>query len=581
MAALSQSLSVAVQVAFVLLALATLADWIRRRDRQRTFLVLALISLSVLVLIGPITSAVRLPTQVETDFAIVDFLLSGYFLLLFRDSLVPLGTTPKWVITAGLALVAVIAMAAVLPTDPNATRTPFQVGATLAIVLAWILCVGEPIVRLGIASIGRPAVEGARLRALSLGYAGLIGALIVGQLSGSAGQSQSFTVATDIVVLVVVPLLYASFSAPSWLRRIWAYPEQDEIRRALHDLLLYSPDRASLAKKALEWATRLVGGAAAFIVDADGSILAARGVSAEEAKRISTGTPAAPTISLPLDLEEGKGTMTIVAGPFTPVFGQYELSLLRGYSVSITAGLNRVSLTGRIASLEKAKTEFLNLASHELRAPMTVIKGYLTMLAAGTLGAMPERAEKVLPMLVAKSDEVTSMLEQMLEASRLEEGKFALKRQRSDIADLTEAAIREMQPLLSDKNQVTFDRPAAEVTSNVDPDRYQIVVRNLVSNAIKYSPSGAPVMVKLLPNGKMARLIVVDRGVGIAQEDQPRLFTRFGRIENRSTMHTSGTGLGLWLSREIARMHDGDLKVDSEVGLGSTFTLEIPIDHKG
>jgi signal transduction histidine kinase len=72
---------------------------------------------------------------------------------------------------------------------------------------------------------------------------------------------------------------------------------------------------------------------------------------------------------------------------------------------------------------------------------------------------------------------------------------------------------------------------------------------------------------------------VVDQGIGIATEDRPKLFTRFGRIENQATMHTSGTGLGLWLSREIARMHDGDLTLDSEVGEGSTFTLEIPLDN--
>jgi signal transduction histidine kinase len=87
-------------------------------------------------------------------------------------------------------------------------------------------------------------------------------------------------------------------------------------------------------------------------------------------------------------------------------------------------------------------------------------------------------------------------------------------------------------------------------------------------------------MVRLVPNSNVARLTVTDQGVGISKEDQARLFTRFGRIENRSTMHTSGTGLGLWLSREIARMHDGDLTVESETGQGSTFTLEIPLSNK-
>jgi len=580
MAALSQVLNAAVQVAFILLALATLADWIRRRDRQRTFLVLALITLTILVVIGPLTQAVHLPAQIETDFAIIDFLLSGYFLLLFRDSLVPLGSRPKAIITGAVAVVAIIDIIAAFPSDPHVQRTPFQLVAVGLLLVTWVLCVAEPIVRLGLASIGRPAVEGARLRALSLGYVGLIAVVVVGTVAGSSSQNPAFTVATDIVVLIVVPMLYASFSPPAWLRRIWAYPEQDEIRRALHDLLLYSPDRQTLARKALEWGTRLVGGASAFIVDPDGSILAARGVSVERATSLSKSSVWSEpdsSVTIPLDLAQGKGRLTIVAGPFTPVFGESELALLRGYATSITAGLDRVSLTQRIAELEKAKTEFLNLASHELRAPMTVIKGYLTMLDAGTLGDMPPRAVSIIPMLVAKSDEITSMLEQMIEASRLDDGRMALRKVRSDIVQLTEDAISELAPIIGDHRAIKFDKPRDEVWSEVDPDRYLIVVRNLISNALKYSPAGTDVRVKLIPDGTMASLAVSDDGIGIAPEDQGRLFTRFGRIENKATAHTTGTGLGLWLSREIARMHDGDLKVDSEVGKGSTFTLEIPI----
>jgi len=579
MASVSQSLSFAVQAAFILLALATLLDWIRHRDRQRLFLVLALVTLSALALLGPFARAVHLPSLLATDLGIVVLLLSGYFLLLFRDALVPLGTRPRAVITAAVALVAVIDIVAELPSDPAAPRSTFQIVAAFLLVVTWVLCVGEPIFRFAIASIGRPAVEGARMRALSLGYIGLVAIIVVGTVLGSGSRTTNYTIGSDIAALLIAPILYASFSPPEWLRRIWAYPEQDEMRRAWHDLLLFSPDRQSMARKALDWGTRLVGGASAFIVDADGSILAARGITAETALEYAGGRSASEaTVSIPLELEGGPGVLTIISGPFTPVFGEYELTLLRGYAVSITAGLNRVSLTERITALEKAKTDFLNLASHELRAPMTVIKGYLTMLDAGTLGPMPEKAERVFPMLVAKSDEITSMLEQMIEASRLEDGRMALKKQRTDIVELTEDAIRAMEPLLADRRKIELEKPSGEVWSEVDPDRYQIVVRNLLSNAIKYSQAGTDIKVRLAPNGGTATLQVTDEGVGIAKEDQARLFTRFGRIENKSTAHTSGTGLGLWLSREIARMHDGDLTVDSQVGKGTTFTLEIPLD---
>jgi signal transduction histidine kinase len=519
------------------------------------------------------------PARVVTDVALVVFLLSGYFLLLFRDSLIPLGSFAKRLVTAIVALVAVAAVVADFPSGPNATRSPFQVIVLAALIVTWVVCVGEPIFRLGIASIGRPAVEGARLRALSLGYAGLIAVILVATFAGSQSQSPNFVIGTDIVVLMVVPLLYVSFSPPTWLRRIWSQPEEDEIRRAIHDLLLYSADRVTLARRALDWAARLVGGAAAFIVDSDGSILASRGVTPEEAA-ISAAQPThdRSTLLVPLDLEQGRGTMIILSGPFTPVFGEFEVSRLKGYAVSITAGLDRVSLTGRIAALEKAKTEFLNIASHELRGPMTVIKGYLTMLAAGSLGDISPKAMSVMPLLIAKSDEVNSLLEQMVEASRLEDGRLALKKERSDLVELTGAAIETLEPLISD-HEFKFEKPAQPVWANVDPDRFQIVVRNLVTNAIKYSHAGTAVTVRITPNGDRAALDVIDEGIGIAAEDQPKLFTRFGRIENQATMHTSGTGLGLWLSREIARMHDGDLTLDSEAGRGSTFTLEIPLDR--
>jgi len=269
--------------------------------------------------------------------------------------------------------------------------------------------------------------------------------------------------------------------------------------------------------------------------------------------------------------------MTILAGPFTPLFGEWEISRLRGFAVSITAGLDRVSLTARIAALEKAKTDFLDFASHELRGPITVIKGYLTMIAAGSLGDMPPKAASVVPLLVAKADEVNSMLEQMIETSRLEEGRLALRRERSDIAGLTEDAIENLGPLVSE-HELDIDRPPEPLWADVDPDRLQIVVRNLVSNAAKYSPAGTPIAITIARRDHRAIVAVTDKGMGIDKNDQRNLFKRFGRIESAATAHTAGAGLGLWLSREIARMHDGDLTVESEPGKGSTFTLEIPLN---
>ena len=577
----------ATEAAFVLLTLAAVIDWNLHRDTRSGHLALAFGSLTALILIAPLLGHAGAYNSVVTDVTLVIFLLSGYELLMFRNAIIPLGGARRWVLGAIVA-VAALAFAAQFPSDPQQRLTPLQSIASAAVLITWAVCIIEPIFRMWITSRHRRAVESARLRALGLGYAALLAEVGVATLAGSAARHPYFIVATDLVTLAIVPLLYVSFSPPSWLRRIWREPEEDAFRYALHDLLLYSPDRPTLAQRALGWAIRLVGGASALIIDADGSILAARDISLEEAEgiaaRVRTGAAAgnvllsaSPTTMLttPLHLQQGEGCMVVVAGPFTPIFGDDEISRLRQYANSITAGLDRVSLNQRIASLEKAKTEFLNVASHELRGPMTVIKGYLTMLEAGSLGELSSQSSSVVHLLIAKSDEVNWMVEQMVEAARLEEGRMALKKLPADIVELTDLAIEGVSQLLS-KHQVSVERPSGAVGAEVDPDRFQIVIRNLLSNAVKYSPSGAHIKVRITGNG-MAAVAVTDEGIGIAEADQARLFSRFVRIETKGIQSVSGTGLGLWLSREIARMHDGDLTVESTPGRGSTFTLRVPL----
>ena len=207
---------------------------------------------------------------------------------------------------------------------------------------------------------------------------------------------------------------------------------------------------------------------------------------------------------------------------------------------------------------------------------MTVIKGYLTMLEAGALGDLSPKARSVLPLLISKSDEVTWMIEQMIEAARLEEGRLALKRHRADIVELTDSAIEGIKMLLTG-HDLRVDAPPDPIEADVDPDRFQIVVRNLLSNAAKYSAAGTDINVEVRRDGEKALVSVSDQGVGISEQDQAQLFTRFGRIE--SSAHVQGTGLGLWLSKEIARMHDGDLTVQSGNGAGTTFTFSVPLTH--
>ena len=585
MAELLLVLQLAVAVAFGALAIRSAASWIQQSDRRHGYLALALGSLTLVILIAPLLGGGGPEAQVLTDMSLVLFLVSGYALLMFRDSFVPFSRRTRVLIPAVIGLVAIFAIAVRLPAEPQGAHGPLQVIALVAVLVIWSMCNLEPIIRFWQSAKGRHTVEAARLRALSAGYGGILFVVIVGTLGSGLGQG--WTLFTDLISLAVAPILYVSFAPPAWLRRMWREPEEGPFRSALHDLLLYSPDRATLAGRALSWAQRLVGGEGAFLVDSDDTILAARGIEPAQAAEIVSEHDFLSSIEpgqepwrkehmlvVPLDLQNGRGAIVMISGRLTPIFGDDELSRLVLYASSISAGLDRVSLNSRIHALERAKSDFLNVASHELRGPMTIIKGYLTMLEAGSLGDLSPKAASVLPLLISKSDEINWMLEQMLEASRLEEGRLELNKKRGDVAEITDMAIDGVRMLLRG-HDVRLDEPAEPLQAELDPDRFQMVVRNLLSNAAKYSPAGTDIIVRIKRDDGMAAISVIDQGVGISKEDQANLFTRFGRIP--TSQHVQGTGLGLWLSREIARMHDGDLTVQSAAGTGSTFVLKVPL----
>jgi signal transduction histidine kinase len=250
---------------------------------------------------------------------------------------------------------------------------------------------------------------------------------------------------------------------------------------------------------------------------------------------------------------------------------------LQGYASAVTAGLERAKVTERLAAIEKNKTQFLNLASHELRGPMTVVRGYVSMLESGLLGDLNERGRKAVPVISAKVMEMNGLIEQMIEAARLEDGALMLRPAEIDLRDVVTQAVEAARPLIDDRHEISLRSPERPVQVRVDAERVKTIISNLISNAIKYSPSGGIIECELTARGGIARVAVKDSGVGIANEDLPILFTRFGRVSTSQTDHLPGTGLGLYLGRQLARLHGGEITVESTPGKGSNFTLHLPL----
>jgi signal transduction histidine kinase len=227
--------------------------------------------------------------------------------------------------------------------------------------------------------------------------------------------------------------------------------------------------------------------------------------------------------------------------------------------------------------LEKAKSEFLRLASHELRGPAATLTGYLSMIEDETLGPIPQRMRPVVPLLKAKAQQISLLANEMVEAARLEDKRPQLKRKRIDLRELVRRTMLMAEATASSKHRLRFDDAVGrELWVLGDLMRLEIVVNNLVDNAIKYSPRGGDVIIALSTEGKLALVAVGDKGIGIAAEDMSRLFVRFSRLGELSDV--PGTGLGLYLARELARLHGGDITVASTPGQGSEFTLSLPLE---
>jgi signal transduction histidine kinase len=229
----------------------------------------------------------------------------------------------------------------------------------------------------------------------------------------------------------------------------------------------------------------------------------------------------------------------------------------------------------RIAELERVKSNVVNLAAQELRSPLGVIRGCLSVLEQGAVQGADD-VWRMVPVLSANATAMSSLIDDMVDTARLEEGRIRLSMERLDLRDLVAEAAGVANLRLGSRHRLivrTDDRPVVVIGDRL---RLANIIDNLVENAIKYSPEGGPVHCSVEVQKGAAVLRVIDRGLGIADEHLPTLFTRFGRIATRETSGIPGTGLGLFLGRELALMHGGDIAVESQPGVGSAFSLALP-----
>jgi signal transduction histidine kinase len=228
--------------------------------------------------------------------------------------------------------------------------------------------------------------------------------------------------------------------------------------------------------------------------------------------------------------------------------------------------------------VEKMKADFVATVSHELRTPITPIKGYARLLASRGDRMEPARRLHALQTIEDRADHLSRLVDDLLMASRVggtETSKLAVNRGVEDLRNVVRQAVT-AYPLLSDR--LTVHLPAHPVPISCDDVRAVQCLANLIGNAEKYSAEGTPIVVELIdtPGTGAPQVVVTDRGRGIPAAELERIFERFHRVEDPFTMTTGGSGLGLFIARELARAMGGDITVKSVPGEGSTFYLSLP-----
>lgn len=232
----------------------------------------------------------------------------------------------------------------------------------------------------------------------------------------------------------------------------------------------------------------------------------------------------------------------------------------------------------RQEEISRLKSEFITVAAHQLRTPLSIVKWAYTAVLDGDFGAVAPPQRTILEKAAIANESMIKLVHNLLDAARIEEGRFGYKFERTDFINYIKKLFEEKKIFAEKKGiQLTFDlQTKEEIYLNADPEKLSIAIGNIIDNAVRYTASGGSVKISVEADAASAIVKITDTGIGIAPEDQNRLFTKFYRGSNVMHLETEGTGLGLFITKNIVVSHGGEVWFNSEKTKGTTFFIKLP-----
>ena len=462
-----------------------------------------------------------------------------------------------------------------VPQPNEAWSTPF-LAYIVAFMVHWTILSVVSAVRLWRAGAAQPMVARRRMQLLAIASAALVVTLIVALFTRRANDVVSLV--SQILAFLGAIAFLLGLSPPSMLRFWWRGGETQRMQATVARLLTFAESQEEVAERVLEPAAAIVGAHAIAIRNADGRVVGAWNVPGDAWSSLEPGRDSArlwPEAEV-VEVEVPGGSLIVWTSPYTPFFGDEELALLRTLGGLTGLALDRVRLYQtehemRLA-LERAnevKANFVALAAHELRTPMTAIHGFVTTLHHLSDRLDAEQEDRMQKALIEQTQRMALLIEQLLDLSKLDADAIDISPEpvhvRTQVTQIVAAAAPE-------PGAVEID-VADETVAVIDRNALERIVSNLVTNAFRYG--SPPVIVRAAQTDRHFRLTVEDRGGGVSPEFVPDLFERFTRSAG-SRGSGIGTGLGLAIARSYARAHGGDLLYEDAVPHGARFQLVLP-----
>lgn len=241
------------------------------------------------------------------------------------------------------------------------------------------------------------------------------------------------------------------------------------------------------------------------------------------------------------------------------------------------AAVENARLYEAIDSANEQKSQFVSIVTHELRIPLTSIKGYADLIRQGVVGEVTDQQAEFLDVIGNNVERMSDLISDLSDISRIERGKIKLEMAQVHLQDRIKETLDSLRHKLEEKSQsLSTDIPTTTLQVYADSSRVVQILTNLVSNAWKYTPEGGNIAVKAYPKADHVCVEIIDSGIGISEEDQAKLFTQFFRSDSPSVREQTGWGLGLNVTRHLVELMGGEIGFHSQLGLGSTFWFMLP-----